>query len=127
MRQAMKLTVPPQPLSQKLICRSGQSTGLSAVRMNVSPTFVLALFHKGRASSGDFIAADGRLSGHEEISLARLPSTISLLKSLVFGISTRICHHPPPVVAPQASWALCDLSTIGCNQRRASPNPGCEA
>ena len=70
MRQAMKLTVPPQPLSQKLICRSGQSTGLSAVRMNVSPTFVLALFDKGWGSSVDFIAADGRLSGHEEISLA---------------------------------------------------------
>ena len=38
--------------------------------MNVSPTFVLALFDKGWASSGDFIAADGRLSGHEEITLA---------------------------------------------------------
>ena len=66
MRQALKLTVPPQsltPLSQKLICRSGQSTGLSAVRMNVSPTFVLALFHKGRASSGDFIYGVTYLKG----------------------------------------------------------------
>ena len=55
------------------------------------------------------------------------PLLMHVLKSLVFGISTRICHDPPPMVTPQAGWALCDLSTIGCNQRRASPNPGCEA
>ena len=70
LRQVTKLRVPPEPLSKASICKAGKSASITALRMNVSPTFVLALFDHGWSSSVDFLAGGGRLNGHEEMTLA---------------------------------------------------------